>query len=96
MPYVLAYNRAAVEAKVERLAAYLGMPARFDAFLDWVLALRRDLDVPHSLDGLKVGPERFDLMARMAPEDPTAGGNPVPITAESARTLYESALAGRL
>jgi alcohol dehydrogenase len=96
MPYVLAYNRPAVEAKVERLAAYLGLPGRFDAFLDWVLALRGELGVPHTLEGLKIGPERFDEMSGMAPADPTAGGNPVPISTESARTLYENALAGRL
>jgi alcohol dehydrogenase class IV len=96
MPYVLVYNRPAIEAKVERLAAYLGLAPRFEAFLDWVLALRAELDVPHTLAGLKVGPERFDAMSAMAPEDPTAGGNPVPIDKESARRLYEDALAGRV
>src|ERR687894_1234167 len=96
MPYVLVHNRAAIEPKVERLSAYLGLPARFDAFLDWVLALRADLGVPHTLEGLKIGPERFDEMSAMAPDDPTAGGNPVPITRDSARKLYEDALAGRL
>jgi alcohol dehydrogenase class IV len=95
MPYVLVYNRAAIEPKIERLAAYLGLPASFDAFLDWVVALRRELGVPHTLEGLKIGSERFDEMSTMAPEDPTAGGNPVPITKESARKLYEDALAGR-
>ncbi|HEV2560030.1 MAG TPA: iron-containing alcohol dehydrogenase [Microvirga sp.] len=96
MPYVLVYNRAAIEPKIERLAAYLGLPARFDAFLDWVLALRAGLGVPHTLEGLKIGPERFEEMSAMAPDDPTAGGNPVPVTRESARALYENALAGRL
>src|SRR5207253_1635614 len=96
MPYVLVYNRAAIETKIERLAAYLGLPASFDAFLEWVMTLRRDLGVPHTLEGLKIGSERFDEMSTMAPDDPTAGGNPVPITKESARKLYEDALAGRL
>jgi alcohol dehydrogenase class IV len=96
MPYVLVYNRPAIEQKIERLSAYLGLPARFDAFLDWVLALRSELGVPHTLQGLKIGPERFDEMAAMAPDDPTAGGNPVPVTKESARRLYENALAGRI
>ena len=50
--------------------------------------------MPHTLAGLKVDAERFDEMSAMAPEDPTAGGNPVPITKESARKLYEDALAG--
>jgi len=35
-------------------------------------------------------------MAGMAPDDPTAGGNPVPITQDSARRLYENALEGVL
>jgi alcohol dehydrogenase len=96
MPYVLVYNRPAIEPKIERLAAYLGLPGHFDAFLDWLLALRSELAVPHTLEGLKIGPERFDEMSAMAPEDPTAGGNPVPITRDGARRLYESALAGHL
>src|SRR3712207_7164973 len=67
MPYVLAYNRPAIEPKVGRLAAYLDLPPRFEAFLDWVLALRSELQVPHALSGLGVGPERFDVMSAMAP-----------------------------
>jgi alcohol dehydrogenase class IV len=96
MPYVLAYNRPAIEAKVARLSAYLGLEPGFGAFLDWVLRLRAELGVPHTLEGLKIGSERFDEMSAMAPEDPTAGGNPVPIDRASARALYESALAGRI
>jgi alcohol dehydrogenase class IV len=96
MPYVLAYNRPAIEAKVARLSAYLGLEPGFGAFLDWVLRLRAELGVPHTLEGLKIGPERFDEMSAMAPEDPTAGGNPVPIDRASARALYESALSGRI
>jgi alcohol dehydrogenase class IV len=96
MPYVLVYNREAIAPKIERLAAYLGLDASFRAFLDWVLALRAELGVPHTLQGLKIGPERFDEMSTMAPEDPTAGGNPVPLTKTDARRLYENALEGRL
>jgi alcohol dehydrogenase class IV len=72
------------------------LEASFQAFLDWVLKLRRDLGVPHTLEGLKIDNARFDEMSTMAPDDPTAGGNPVPITKESARKLYESALAGQV
>ena len=96
MPYVLVYNRKAIEERVERLAAYIGLEPSFQAFLDWVLKLRKDLGVPHTLEGLKVDSARFDEMSEMAPNDPTAGGNPVPITRESARKLFEDALAGRL
>ena len=63
MPYVLAFNRPAVEDRIARLAAYLGLAASFDAFLDFVLALRRDIGVPHTLDGLGVDDDKAETVA---------------------------------
>jgi alcohol dehydrogenase len=96
MPYVLVFNRAAIEGKIERLAAYLGLEPSFDAFLAWVLQLRTDLQVPHTLAGLGVDDAKFALMSEMAPKDPTAGGNPVPFDQKAALQLYRNALEGRL
>ncbi len=96
MPYVLAFNRPAIEERIARLAAYLGLSASFAAFLDWVLALRTETDVPHTLAGLGVDDARADVIARMAPDDPTAGGNPVPLDAVAARGIFDAALMGRL
>jgi alcohol dehydrogenase len=96
MPYVLAFNRPAIEAKVARLAAYLGLEPKFDAFLAWVLALREEIGIPHTLAGLKVDDRQFDLMSRMAVKDPTAGGNPIPLDAAICRRLYENALVGKV
>lgn len=96
MPYVLAFNRSAIEEKIARLAAYLGLRPDFGDFLDWILRLREELDIPHTLAGLGVDGAQLDRMSRMAPEDPTAGGNPLPLDAASSRRLYEDALAGRL
>ncbi|MCC7273109.1 MAG: iron-containing alcohol dehydrogenase [Alphaproteobacteria bacterium] len=95
MPYVLAFNRAAVEAKLARAAAYLGLKDQsFQGFLDWVLALRAELKIPHKAGALGIGADRLDLLAEMAAADPTAGGNPVKVGAAELRTLYERALAG--
>src|SRR3954452_10279880 len=41
MPYVLVYNRQAIENRIERLAAYIGLRPSFQVFLDWVLQLRK-------------------------------------------------------
>src|ERR1700761_1488755 len=42
MPYVLMWNRAVLGEKMERLAAYLGLPGSgFDAVLKWVLEMRK-------------------------------------------------------
>jgi len=96
MPYVLVFNRPAVEAKIARLAAYLGLQPSFDGFLGWIMEFRKSLSVPHTLKELGVDDKRFDLMAKMAPEDPTAGGNPVPVTEEAARKLFEKTYRGEV
>jgi alcohol dehydrogenase len=96
MPYVLAFNRPAIEGKIARLSAYLGLAPTFDAFLAWVLELRAAIGIPHTLVGLEVDDAKFDLMSRMAPSDPTAGGNPIPIDEATCLRLYHNALAGTL
>lgn len=96
MPYVLDFNRPAIEEKITRAAAYLGLAPTFDAFLAWVLALRAEIGIPHTLAGLKVDDARFELMSRMAPRDPTAGGNPVPLDEAVCLRLYANALGGEV
>jgi alcohol dehydrogenase class IV len=96
MPYVLAFNRSAIDSKIARLAAYLGLEPSFDAFLAWLLALRAEIGIPHTLAGLHVDDRQFDRMSEMARADPTAGGNPLPIDAAACRRLYHNAYVGAL
>lgn len=96
MPYVLAFNRPAIEQRIEPLAAYLGLPATFTAFMDWVLALRAELEIPHTLAELIDDDCNFDRMSEMAPHDPTAGGNPIPIDSATCLKLYRQAWSGTL
>ena len=95
-PYVLAFNRKAVEEKLRRLSAYLGLRPSFRAFLDWVLALRAEIGVPHDLAGLRVDDRNIERIVAMAPKDPTAGGNPIPLDKRAVRTIFNRALAGRM
>ena len=96
MPYVLVFNREAIEPKIARLAGYLGIEGGFDGFLDAVLALRKATGVPNDLRGLKVDGGKAETIAEMAVVDPTAGGNPIPLTKEGSRKLFEAALSGNL
>ncbi len=97
MPYVLAFNRPAIQDKLKRLAAYLGLARPgFKAVLDWTLELRRQLAVPHTLRELGVDDSRIDEMAQMAALDPTAGGNPLPVGVKELTRLFRNALDGRL
>jgi len=99
MPYVLAFNRPAIEERIGRAAAYLGIKGGFDGFMKAVLKLRKELKVPHTLPGLIKGLEmdkaRKALIADMAIVDPTAGGNPVKLTKKAALTLLDQALSGK-
>ena len=97
MPYVLAFNRPAIEDRMARLAAWLELPnPSFNAVQDWILALRHELKIPNTLEGLGVGGERIDEIAEMAAEDPTAPTNPIPVGAAEMRQMFEAALEGRL
>lgn len=98
MSYVLAFNRDAIEERIARLAAYIGIKGGFDGFATAVLELRAELGVPHALPGLIKGLDMDDkrkgLIADMAVVDPTAGGNPVELTRKAALTLLDNAIAG--
>lgn len=94
MPYVLQFNRPAIEERIERLARWLDIEAGFDGFLAAVLELRARVGVPPTLAALGVNDQRTAELAIMAEQDPTAGGNPIPLTAADAAELFRAALLG--
>jgi len=95
MPYVLRFNREAIDDKMTRLAAYLGLTDPcFDTAFDWVVSLRREAGIPHTLAELGVPASDAPELAKSAAVDPTAGTNPVPLTEERLLQLIEVALTG--
>ena len=92
MPAVLDFNRPAVEDRLARAAAYLGIAGGFSGFYDRVLVLRETLDIPQTLAAMGVTADRLDELTAMALEDPSVGGNPVPMTRENTRALLEACL----
>ena len=96
MPYVLAFNRPAIENRIARLTGYLAIEGGFDGFIGAVLDLRARIGVPHTLTDLGVDGARRDDIAAMAIVDPTAGGNPLELTIEAAGTIFDMALAGTI
>ncbi len=91
-PVVLRFNRPAIERQIERLAAYLGIEGGFDGFHAFVVELNSELRIPENLRALGAQPERIDEYAQLAFVDPTAPGNPVPLTMDAAKQLYAEAL----
>ncbi|MBM2715141.1 iron-containing alcohol dehydrogenase [Mesorhizobium caraganae] len=89
MPPVLTFNRPAIEAKIASAAAYLGIAGGFDGFFDYVLRLREELGVPDKLSTMGIAPDRIDELSAMAIDDPSADGNPVPMTLENTKALFK-------
>jgi len=97
MPYVVKFNRPAIEDKIIRLSRWLGLRVpTFDGFMQWTLELRREIGIPHTLAELGVRAEQLNHFAEMAAVDPTAGGNPVKAGVAEMRKMYDAALSGRL
>jgi alcohol dehydrogenase len=97
MPYVMVFNRTLIEDSMVRLGSYLELPKpSFDGVLDWVMDLRAEFEIPHTIKGLGVDDSRFDELVALAVVDPTAAGNPVELTEAGCRLLLERSYSGDL
>ena len=97
MPYVLAFNREAIEEKLTTLARYLDLPnPSGDSVRRWVLELRETIGIQHTLAELGVTEDLIPRLAKMAVVDPTAPTNPIPLTVENLEGLYGRAINGEL
>ncbi len=96
MPYVLKANRRKIDKEIDRAAAYLGIKGGFGGFLKWVLALRKEIGIPHALKDIGIDAGKLDQVAAMAVKDPTAGGNPVSFSEKQYRALARKCVAGVL
>lgn len=92
MPYVLLANRPAIEAKINRLAAYLAIANGFDGFIDWILTLREQLQIEHSLADIGIDSNQIERIALMATQDAAAGGNPIVFSQEQYQMIITKAL----
>jgi alcohol dehydrogenase class IV len=97
MPYVLEFNRKVIDEKLTALARYLNLPnPSFQAVQKWVLDLRQEIGIPHTLRDIKVDDKQVDKVAEMAAVDPSAGGNPIKVGASELRQIFVAALDGKL
>lgn len=92
LPSVIAMNRPAITDRVSSIGNYLGIPGGFSGFEAFVMDLRQALKVPEKLREMGVDSDRIDEMTGMALEDPSAGGNPVKMTRENTRALFEACI----
>ena len=94
MPYVLRANESAIADDAAYLANCLGVGDSLDALIEWVLHLRSEVGISHTLADIKIPDDETGRIGAMAVEDPSAGGNPIQFTAQQYTAIFESALTG--
>ncbi|MBU2998751.1 iron-containing alcohol dehydrogenase [Roseovarius nubinhibens] len=92
MPAVLELNAPLIKDRFDLAASYLGIEGGFDGFRRFVQSFNDSLGIPRSLTELGVTEDRLEDMVAMALEDPSCGGNPVPLTTDNLRALFKAAL----
>ena len=98
MPYVLTFNRDVIENKITKVSEYLKIDEKsFDGFLDWILDLRKKLNIPHKLsEVIKEEDLELDRLSKMALNDPSTEGNPKKLTENDMKILYQHSMSGEL
>ena len=97
MPYVLTYNKSAIEKRIMSICDYLDLKKDFKSFLNWILELRNELNIPHKLSEV-INEDHFDLqlLSKMALEDPSTSTNPIKLQLEDMKKLYQQSFKGDL
>ena len=97
MPYVLTFNKNFIEKKIISICDYLGLDKKFNSFLEWILELRKELEIPHKLsDVMDCSKINLDELSLMAYEDPSTSGNPRKIDKDDLKMMYEYSITGDL
>jgi alcohol dehydrogenase len=97
MPYVLAYNAPVLGERLAALSRYLDLPGKgTEGVIAWVLKLRQEIGIPHTLKEIGVDEGMITEAAPMAEHDPSTGGNPRPVTARDYEVLYRKAIRGEM
>ena len=97
MPYVLRRNKKVIEEKIISLSRYLNLEDQtFEGFMNWILYLRKELLIPHTLKELIQDDSKFEEMSKMAKDDPSTGGNPITLEINDFYNLYKDSYSGIL
>ncbi len=97
MPYVLTFNRDAIEEKIISICDYLNLSKSFDSYLKWILDLRKELKIPHKLSDV-IDPNKIDLdeLSEMALNDPSTTSNPKKLNISDMKIMYKHSISGEL
>jgi len=97
MPYVLTFNKDEISNKIISICSYLNLEKSFDSFIEWIINLREELNIPHKISDVIDGEKmNLDKLSRMAFEDPSTAGNPKKLTVDDMKSMYKHSISGIL
>ncbi len=95
MPFVLNYNRSAIEDKFIRLANFLDIKNGFEGIVDWIIELKKEMEIPETLKDMGINKGDEIKLAPLAQEDPSTGANPLEMTVERFQELILNCISGK-
>ena len=95
MPFVLNYNRSTIEEKFTRLANFLDIKNGFEGIVDWIIELKKEMEIPETLKDMGVNEGDEIKLAPLAQEDPSTGANPLEMTVERFQELILNSISGK-
>ncbi|ROM13162.1 alcohol dehydrogenase [Pseudomonas protegens] len=98
LPYVLVANQPVIAEEIGRLARYLDLPrGDFQGFLDWILALRSELGIPHCLADIGLDSHEAEWVGTQALADISSSDtNARPLSAADYSQIFRNAVHGVL
>ena len=96
-PYIMDFNRSAIEEKMIRASAYLDLKrSGFSAVRDWILETREFYAIPHSVSEMDIDDSKLDRIETLSAADPTASSNPIKFDKTAARKVFLKSLDGKI
>ncbi len=95
LPYALQQNSSTIEQKMKKLCEYLDIKnPSTKSFIEYILSLREELEIPHTLKEAKISDERADEIGELAYLDPSTPSNAKKIDAKDLKALFLAAYSG--
>ena len=92
MPAVLRLNESKIRDRFDTVTGYLGIQNGFSGFKVFVDEFNASLNIPLRLSDLGVENPDLGKLVKGALSDPSCGGNPVKLTSDNLKALFEEVL----
>ncbi len=97
LPYALHQNKSAIEERMVYLSTVLGLKDQgTNAVIAYILALRKELDIPHTLKEIGVTEDNAAEIGKMAYKDPSTPSNAKAVNAKDLEQLFRAAVTGEI